>query len=363
MKPTKASNVVTYIMGMAFNLALLAIIAYAVYHFTMRGFAEGEYFAETMLAEGPDQEVTFILEEDTPRAEVAQRLYQYEIIANPWLFRLEMFLKNSTRVYRAGTYTLNRNMTNTEVNAILRARPVVEQAGHLVVTIREGWTIAQMAAYFESREFFTAEEFIEYAETGDFHFRFIRDIPQHPERKRLEGYLFPNTYFVPLEPTPRDIIFRMLHHFEYVVEGHWYYRAYELGFTMDEIITMASIIEGETGVPGERPIVSQVIHRRLSTGTPLQMDATVVYALDVRRDRLTHADLQVQSPFNTHQFSGLPLGPIGNPGRASIEAALWPSDTNYYFFVVDADDHSRHVFSETYAEHHAAVQRYHASLN
>jgi len=348
---------------MAFNLAILALVAFAVYWFANWGFARGGDFAAEMLAEGEDYEFEFVLEEDTPRADAALLLYNAGAINNPWLFRLEMFLKNSTRVFRAGTYTLNRNMTNTEVNATLRAGQSAALAGHHEIRVREGWSIRDMAIYFEYREFFPAEDFIYYTQTGDFSsFRFLRDVPELPGRNRLEGYLFPDTYWIPLEPTPRDIIIRMLNQFEEIMEGPWLDRADELGFTFDEMIIMASIIEGETGHPDERPMVSQVIHRRLREGMRLQMDATVQYALDVHRSRLTHADLRVDSPYNTHENYGLSIGPIGNPGRASIEAALFPSNTNYLFFVVDYRDHTRHVFTATYPEHNAYVQRYFASL-
>jgi len=353
-------------LGMGFNLALLAVIVFAILHFAQRGFDFGSYFASSMLEVGPNNEINFVLEEDTPRAKVAERLYYYELIANPWLFRLEMFLKNSTRVYRAGTYILNQNMTNTDINATLRRGQTAEAIGHEVVRIREGWTIQHMAYYFEYRGFFTQEEFIEYTQTGDFNFRFLNTVPNLPGRNRLEGYLFPDTYWVPMNPTPFDIIIRALTQFEEVMESAWLNRAEELNMTLDEIITIASMVEGEVATAAERPLVSQVIHRRLSLGMPLQIDATVRYAIGYSQGRfptrLLIADLDIASPYNTHIHLGLPIGPIGNPSRASIEAALFPSNTNYLFFVVDYSDHSRHVFNTNYPAHAAAAQRYWASL-
>jgi len=368
MKPNKASNIITYILGMAFNLAILAVVAYAIWWFAGWGFDRGSEFAADMLTEGPDYEFAFVLEDDTPRAEAARLLYNAGAINNPWLFRLEMFLKNSTRVFRAGTYTLNTNMSNTQVNATLRAGQTAEASGHLEVRIREGWTITNMAEYFEYRGFFSAEEFIEYTQTGDFsNFRFLRDVPEHPERRNLEGYLFPDFYHIPMNPTPRDIIIRMLNRFEYLMEGAWLYRAEELGFTLDEIIIIASIIEGETGRPiEERAKISQVIHRRLSEGWPLQMDATTRYAwslIGVDLHRVRHYHFDIVSLYNTNSRQGLPIGPIGNPSLASIEGALNPSNTSYMFFVVDYADHSRHVFNTNLTDHNAAAARYHATLD
>ena len=360
MKPDKATNIVTYILGMGFNIALMAIAIYAVYHFALRGFAFGGEFAVDMLAVGPDEEVVFVLEEDTPRAEVARQLYQLGVIANPWLFRLEMFLKNSNSMYRAGTFTLNRNMSNTDVNATLRRDPnALQHAGHERITVPEGRTIAEMAMYFdEVRGFFPAQEFIDYAQYGVFNFRFLNDVPDVPGRNRLEGYLFPDTYNIPLNPTPRDIMLRMLDRFEDVMETAWYYRALELGFSLDEIIIMASIIEAETRLADERPKVSQVIHNRLRAGWRLEMCSTVVYFMDIRRDRLTIADTRIPSPYNTYLNDGLPIGPIGNPGRASIEAALWPSSGPYMFFVLQDPATGRHHFSTNFGDHRAAADRY-----
>ena len=356
MKPNKASNIVTFILGMGFNLALLAVVAYALFYFTQWGFTFGGEFASSMLEEGPDYEIIFVLEEDTPRAEVAQMLYQYELIANPWLFRLEMFLKNSTRVYRAGTYVLNRNMTNTDVNATLRRGTVPEALGHSRITVREGWTIRDMATYFEYREFFPAQEFIDYTQNGEFDFRFLEGVPDLPGRNRLEGYLFPDTYFLPHNPTPREIIIRMLIRFEQVMEGAWINRAYEMGHTLDDIIIMASIIEAEIRVPHERPMASQVIHNRLRRGMNLEMCSTVVYAMGIRRDRLTFADTRnTISPYNTYLNPGLPIGPIGNPGIASIEAALWPTTGNYLFFVLRDPATGEHSWNTTFAAHSAAA--------
>jgi len=362
MKPNKASSVVTFILGIGFNLAILAVIVYAMFHFTQRGFDFGSYFASTMLEEGPDYEVIFVLEEDTPRAEVAQMLYLEELIANPWLFRLEMFLKNSTRVYRAGTYILNRQMTNTDINATLRRGQTAAAVGEERITVREGWTIRDMAYYFEYRGFFPQQEFIDYTQDGIFNFHFLDNVPDLPGRTRLEGYLFPDTYNIPMNPTPRDIIIRMLIRFEDIMEGAWLQRAYELGYTFDEIMIMASIIEGETGRADERAKVAQVIQRRLNVGMRLQMDATAIYILDIHPSRVMQYHLDMDSPYNTHTRDGLPIGPIGNPGRASIEAALNPTNTNYLFFVVDYSDHSRHVFNTNYPDHNAAAQRFWASL-
>ena len=299
MKMKSTINILLYLLGMSFNLLLMFAVGYAVFFATTRGFEFGEYVADGMVATGENYEFIFVLEEDTPAAEVARRLEEKGIINNQLLFRLELFLKNSTRIYRAGTYTLNSNMTNTDVNATLRRPPPLE-VQHYTITIREGWTIEDMANYFESRGFFTAEEFIYATQTSTFAISFLNHVPDLPGRTRLEGFLFPDTYFIPINPSPQDIIRRMLLRFDEIFEDTFWVRAEELGMTMDQIVTMASIIETETRVPSERPLVSQVIHNRIRINMPLQMCSTVQYALPERQEHLLNVHLQIDSPYNTY---------------------------------------------------------------
>ena len=356
MKLSGVLNVLAYFMGMAFNLAIVAVVAYAVWYFAVAGLEFGTEFATEMVYEAEYYTVEFELNHDTPAVEVARLLEQEGIITNQWLFRAEMMVLGSSDDYTAGTFTLNRSMSNREINRALRARPE-QLAGHHVITIPEGWTVGDMAAYFESREFFDAEEFMFVANNGHFPHGFLFDVPNR--ENRLEGYLFPDTYFIPLNPTPGDIITRMLTRFEEIFFGDTDLtaRAEEIGYTMDEIIIMASIIERETRIPRERALVSQVIHTRIDTGMRLEMCSTVAYVLDVPRARLLWVDLEIDSPFNTYRNPGLPLGPIANPGQAAIMAALHPSDTSYLFFVLINEESGEHYFSHTFDAHIAANQR------
>jgi len=355
MKPIKASSVISYILGMAFNIAILAVVAYAVYWFAMWGFNQGGTFAAQMLEEGPDYEIIFVLEEDTPRSEAAQMLYHAGAINNPWLFQLEMFLKNSTRVFRAGTYTLNRNMSNTEVHRTF-LRTGTGLAPEEEIRVLEGWTIQDMAEYFEYRNFFTAEEFVYVATYGHFNFSFLLGLPDD-RPNGLEGYLFPDTYRIPINPTPGCIIVRMLRRFDYVFDADMREQAYEMGLTIDEVVIMASIIERETRLATERPMVSGVIHNRLVIDMRLEMCSTVAYVLDVPRDRLLNEDLLIDSPFNTYMHHGLPIAPISNPGAAALRAAINPASHDYLFFVLYDFESGEHFFSRTWAEHNTADLR------
>jgi len=356
MKADKTVNFLMYVAGMAFNLVIVALVAALVLSAFTWGYEYGSELAGIMVAEGENYEIEFHIPATASTAEIAQRLENEGIIPNRHLFQLELFLRGIRNDYIAGTYTLNLNMNNVEINRALRARPH-EVAPHYEIRIPEGWTIRDMAAYFEERGFFSADEFVYVAQYGHFSFPFLQDVP--PGRpNRLEGYLFPDTYQIPTNPVPGDIITRMLHNFDGRFSYEFIIRAEELNMSVDEVIIKASIIERETRLPTERALVSQVIHRRLAQNIRLQMCSTVKYVMDDPPIRLLYVHLEIDSPYNTYRHAGLPIGPISNPGEAAIRAALWPADTDYLFFVLRDENTGEHYFSRTEAEHNAARARY-----
>jgi UPF0755 protein len=228
-------------------------------------------------------------------------------------------------------------------------------------TVREGLTVREIAESLESDGLVDAERFLELTLTGDFDFDFMGELLGGPYR--LEGFLFPETYDVFLTATEEDIINRMLTQWDTVFTDEYRARAAELGFTMLEIMTIASLVEAEAQVPFERPKVSSVIHNRLAIGMQLQFCSTVQFALGERRDRLLFRDLEIDHPYNTYIIPGLPPGPINSPGASSIHAALFPEETDYLFFVVRPGGGGTHNFARTHAEHQAFAAEYHASRN
>jgi UPF0755 protein len=170
----------------------------------------------------------------------------------------------------------------------------------------------------------------------------------------LEGYLFPSTYMVRVGASAGEVIDQMLDEFDANWNPAWDARADSMGLTRDEVITLASIIEGEARHEEDRPYVSSVYHNRLRRGMRLQADPTVIYALG-RRRRLFERDYQIRSPYNTYQIDGLPPSPIGQPSAASIEAALYPRTSDFLYFV--AGPGGKHIFSRTYREHLETVRR------
>ena len=217
------------------------------------------------------------------------------------------------------------------------------------VTIPEGLTINEVAHRLKTDAAVDSLMFIRLAsDTAYIHTLGI-------EAGCLEGYLFPSTYIVHWEMDPREVIVRMVEAFKMVFTPEYESRAQRLGFSIQEVLTLSSIIEREVMVQEERPIISAVFHNRLELGRALESCATVEYALGVHKSRLTEEDLQVQSPYNTYLYAGLPPGPICNPGKASIEAALYPADVDYLYFV--SEGNGRHIFSRSLEEHVRAKRR------
>lgn len=174
--------------------------------------------------------------------------------------------------------------------------------------------------------------------------------------KRLEGYLFPDTYKVTATTTEREIIDMMLARFAREATPEFRQKAQKLGLTLHQAVILASIVEREAKVDKERPKVAAVFLNRMKKGWKLESCATVQYALGQPKARLLNKDLQIDSPYNTYKYSGLPPTPIASPGRASLQAAVNPANVDYLFFVVSQD--GRHVFSRTLAEHNRAKAKY-----
>ncbi len=185
----------------------------------------------------------------------------------------------------------------------------------------------------------------------------IKDLD--PEADNLEGYLFPDTYLFPRTATERDIALAMVGNFRKLWNRERQERAAQLHLTVRQVVTLASLIEKEAKVAAERPLISAVFHNRLRLNMRLECDPTVIYAVKRVKDYdgvINQSDLQLDSPYNTYQYAGLPPGPICNPGLDSIDAALYPADVDYLYFVARND--GTHVFSKSYAAHRRAVREY-----
>lgn len=247
--------------------------------------------------------------------------------------------------FQAGVYQLSPTESLEAIATQIWQGEVAEQS----FTIPEGWSLEQMANYFEQEGFFSAAAFLMATEEipSDRYPWLPADLP------KLEGFLYPDTYQFTDEPSPEAIINQMLTRFEQVALP--LYEANQSPYSLLEWVTLASIVEKEAVISTERPTIASVFARRLREGMPLGADPTVEYGLGIRQtveQPLTLAQVETPSPYNTYLNPGLPPTPIAAPGLASLEASLNPGDTEYLYFVARYD--GTHIFSRTLEEHEAA---------
>jgi UPF0755 protein len=279
-------------------------------------------------------------------AAIGARLAEAGVVADPLTFRLAAKVSGAERRLQAGEYRFAEAATPLEIVDRLVRGDVFRRS----VTFREGLTIQEMAAHFEASGLGPADSFARPASAGTAAHDF------DPGARTLEGYLFPDTYALPRRVEAAQLIDQMVAGFARAFDQPLQEEAARRGLTVREAVTLASLVEKETAVPAERPLVSAVYHNRLRRGMPLQCDPTVIYALMLAgrwTGNLRRADLQLDSPYNTYRYAGLPPGPIASPGRASLEAAVAPADVPYLYFVSRND--GTHAFASTLAEHNRNV--------
>lgn len=264
------------------------------------------------------------------------------LVSYPLLFRIFARVKGDDRDIKPGTYLIKRG---TPWPAILNAL----NGGHGLVntiTIPEGFSLQQITPLL-ARTLGVPVDSVK-AAVRDTALRARLDVPT----PTLEGYLFPDTYAFPDGTTARQAVDEMVRRFEREWKPEWNSRLATLALNRNDIVTLASIIEKEAKRPEERPVISAVYHNRLRKRMLLQADPTVQFALGRHTARVLYRDLEVNSPYNTYKYAGLPPGPIASPGGPSLVAALFPANVSYLYFVADANGH--HEFRTTLAEHDSA---------
>jgi UPF0755 protein len=305
----------------------------------------GGAFLELPVRAGKPSEVT--VAKGMTTAGIGRLLAGRGIIRSAQVFVAVARIKGYDGRMRAGVYTVPPGMRTSETArffAETRPRPV-----EFKVTVAEGLNAREIASLLARRAGIDSLAFASLALGGA--------APESlgVDNATFEGYLYPDTYFIDEGTKPYDVIRKMTARFREVFTDSLTARAKALGMTVNEAVTLASLVETEAADDSERAVISSVFHHRLRAGLPLQANPTVQYALGVKR-RVMNGDLEVDSPFNTYLRKGLPPGPIANPGLKSIIAALYPADTKFLYFVSDGS--GGHVFSRTLAEHNAAVARY-----
>ncbi|CAN2043932.1 Endolytic murein transglycosylase [Candidatus Magnetomoraceae bacterium gMMP-1] len=275
-----------------------------------------------------------------------EKLFHKGIIDNSKKFRLLACIYRYDVKIKAGEYILYPAMSPfTILNTLVNCKILLHK-----ITIPEGYNLKQIAVVMAAADFVSKAEFLQKAYDKSF----VKEMGIKGES--FEGYLFPDTYNFPRGITSKEIIEKMVKGFFSIFKDTWKDRAVELGFSINEIVTLASIIEKETGQADERPIISSVFHNRLKKNMRLESDPTVIYGIKNFNGDITRKDLKNPTPYNTYVIKGFPLGPIANPGAESLKAALFPSDTPYLYFVAKKD--KTHQFSSNLKDHYKAVERY-----
>ena len=304
---------------------------------------------------------------------IAQILYDNGIIPDVKKFKLKSRLNNLDGTFQAGDYQFSPSMSTEEIMQILQTGKIAT----VNFTIPEGYTVKDTAERLaEDGLIGSAEEFYEAcAEDWASEFWFLEGVtaPDDPSgtvpaaANKLEGFLYPETYQIRVGATAHDIVERMLSQFDSVFTPIWEGAGGTQGGTVNglnvqEMATLASLVERESKAATDRDKIASVIYNRLDIGMKLQIDATVLYALGEWKDRVLYSDLEVDSPYNTYRYAGLPIAPIASSGKASLEAAVNPASTNYIYYVLKGDGSGEHNFAEDAATFEKYKQEYLNSL-
>lgn len=293
----------------------------------------------------PTEAVMFEVERGEPFSRITQRLHAQRLIGHPYAVAVYAWLRKFDRRVRAGMYLIEPGESPKSILAKLVTGKIYEVS----VTVPEGLMRTEVAGIFAAEMGVDSLQFMSVPAPAGF------TAPETPGGTELEGYLFPDTYVLPWGMSADEIVAAMVARTEAVFDEALLARADSMGLTRHEVLTLASIIQAETGLPGEVRLVSAVYHNRLRRGMRLEADPTVAYAKGGYRGRLFYKDLEIDSPYNTYRRSGLPPGPICGPGEAAIYAALFPDRSCLAIYFVARGD-GGHVFSRTLSEHEAAIR-------
>ncbi len=281
-------------------------------------------------------------------SEVAEMLEKKQLIRSAFALRMAMKLRDSEFSIKKGEYQVDPSKSPLIILAELsKAQPLSRNA-----TFPEGVTLRQVCDILGNAQVTDIRKFEKLVSTQGK--TVDKDLPNN-----LEGYLFPDTYEFAWEPTPLEVARQMTGQFHKVVDPMWRNYQKKAPLSLKETVILASLVEREAQVPQERPLIAGVYINRLKKGMRLECDATIQYALGSQKPYLTLKDLELESPYNTYKHEGLPPGPIANPGKSSLEAAMHPEPSNYLFYVRnDVKNDGSHIFSRTFEEHNDAIRQY-----
>lgn len=319
--------------GRLLLLALLVLgVLYGIYLLLSAVFGGGE-----------EEPATVVVEQGDTLSSVADKLEEAGVIESSTVFKLESRVQGGETEIKAGEYRL---VPGEDSEQILETLSSGESVSAFNITVPEGLTLEQTARVVEEEGSIPTEEFEAAAGRTDYGYDFLED----PAVRTTEGFLFPKKYEFERGVDAAQIVDRLLQQYLLEKEGLDFAGAQDrFNLTEYELVTVASLVEKESANPEERSLIAGVIYNRIRSGMPLQIDATVQYALGKAKEDLKLDDLDVDSPYNTYKNPGLPPGPIASPSRESIQAALEPAETEYLYYVLEADG-EEHFFTDDYDE-------------
>jgi len=293
------------------------------------------------------ENVTVIIRDGMSARQIGEMLERKEVVASGKSFVLISKLTSREKKIKAGRYVFRRGMG---VRAVL-SKLVSGETESLSVTIPEGLTMKETSVILEKSLRIDRKKFLGVVNSGKV------AASKGIRGKNLEGFLFPDTYEFNYGVTEEEVVERLVEEFWQIFSDSLKRQASKIGFTVYEVVTLASMIEEEAMLDREKATISQVYHKRLKLNRALECDATVQYALPKHKPRLLYKDLKVKSPYNTYIHKGLPPGPISSPGKEAIVAAVFPAKTGFLYYVAKGD--GSHIFSRTAKEHMRVIARLH----
>lgn len=362
VKPKKRKRVKKkrYLFLKFLILVLICVVVFMTcalygYRFIMEGTAQ----ADVYLTE--ETGIVFKVPYGSRTINIAEELKEHGFIKDTRIYRILSKILGFDNAYKAGRFLITKDMNYYALMVRLTGEPLRNPTQD--IRIPEGKTLLETAKILADQGYIDETKFLKLCEKTYSAYPFLKDVQKTDARKYpLEGYLYPDTYKMDEGWTEEDLIERLLNEFNRVFTKEYYDRAEELGMTVDEVITLASLIEMEAKYPTDFKKISSVFHNRLnSTDLPkLQSDATIQYARVYeglgRISSVLNKDLEIDHPYNTYKIEGLPPGPICSPRKESIEAALYPEKTNYYYFFATTD--GTNIYNETLEGHIRDQQKY-----
>ncbi len=324
-----------------FLLCIIGIGAAAAYY-TMYNLAPVSYNPKASA-------VSVTIPKGASAKQIGDILAQANLIRDPRFFYLYTRYKRYAGLYQSGEYSIKPNQDLQSIMDTLK-----KGSEKIRVTIPEGFTTKQIADLLVKQKLVDKDKFMNAVANTNFDFDFLQGL--QPSESRLEGFLFPDTYEIERGSSEETIIQLMLTRFSKELTPEVKDAITKKGWSIKEFITLASLIEREARMPEDRPIISQVFQTRLQRKMRLQSCASVQFILGIAKPVLSIKDTQIDNPYNTYKYAGLPPGPIANPGRASIIAAAFPAETDYVFFVAKPDGY--HAFAKTLDEHNRNIKKY-----